>query len=67
MIDSWAILAIVFQKPGAERMAAASAAWAVRRMSTVDWLETLMPSPAASPLYNGDDFSQTDLPRGMVK
>jgi hypothetical protein len=48
MIDSWAILAIVFQKPGAERIAAASPAWAFRRMSTVDWHETLMPSPAAA-------------------
>ena len=42
MIDSSAILAIVFQEPCAERMAAAIAASPVRRMSTVNWLETLI-------------------------
>ncbi|MGA2739244.1 MAG: type II toxin-antitoxin system VapC family toxin [Bryobacteraceae bacterium] len=42
MIDSSAILAIVFQEPCAERTTAAIAASAVRRMSTVNWLETLM-------------------------
>jgi hypothetical protein len=42
MIDSSAILAIVFQEPGAERIAAAIAASPVRHMSTVNWLETLI-------------------------
>jgi ribonuclease VapC len=42
MIDSSAILAIVFQEPGAERIAAVIASSPVRRMSTVNWLETLM-------------------------
>jgi ribonuclease VapC len=42
MIDSSAILAIAFQEPEAERMAVAISADPVRRMSAVNWLETLM-------------------------
>ena len=42
MIDSSAILAIVFQEPEAERIAQAIAASAVRGMSAVNWLETLL-------------------------
>ena len=42
IIDSSAILAIVFAEPEAERMASAIATASRRRMSTVNWLETLM-------------------------
>lgn len=42
MIDSSAILAIALREPEAERMATAIAAAPVRRMSAVNWLETLM-------------------------
>lgn len=42
IIDSSAILAIVFQEPEAERVAYAIVAVPVRRMSVVNWLETLI-------------------------
>jgi ribonuclease VapC len=42
MIDSSAILAIVFQEPEAHRMAVAIAGSPDRFMSTVNWLETLI-------------------------
>jgi ribonuclease VapC len=42
VIDSSAILAIVFQEPEAEAFARAIAEAAVRFMSTVSWLETLL-------------------------
>lgn len=42
IIDSSAVLAIVLAEPEAERMAKAIAAAPRRRMSTVNWLETLM-------------------------
>jgi ribonuclease VapC len=41
-IDSSAVLAIVFQEPEAQRMAAVIASSTVRRMSAVNWLEVLM-------------------------
>jgi ribonuclease VapC len=42
MIDSSAVLAVVFQEPEAHRMATAIASATVRRMSAVNWLEVLM-------------------------
>jgi ribonuclease VapC len=42
IIDSSAILAIVFEEPEAARMANAIAGALRRRMSAVNWLETLM-------------------------
>lgn len=42
VIDSSAILAIAFQEPEAQRIGAAIAGSVVRRMSSVNWLETLL-------------------------
>jgi ribonuclease VapC len=42
VIDSSALLAIVFQEPEARRMAEAIASAPVRRMSAVNWLESLL-------------------------
>ncbi len=42
VIDASAIIAIVLEEPEAERMAAAIAAAGNRKMSAVNWLETLM-------------------------
>jgi len=41
VIDSSAVLAIVFEEPEADRMMHAISEDAVRRMSVVNWLETL--------------------------
>ena len=42
VIDTSAVLAILFQEPEAQRMAAAIAGSTKRRMSAVNWLEALM-------------------------
>jgi ribonuclease VapC len=55
MIDSSAVLAIVFQEPEAKRMAAAIASVPVRRMSAVNWLEVLMVTEGRYGAESADD------------
>ena len=55
IIDSSAILAIVFDEPEAVRMANAIAAASSRRMSAVNWLETLMVAEGRHGPESADD------------
>lgn len=55
MIDSSAILAIVFQEPEGERLATAIAGAAVRRMSAVNWLESLLVAEGRHGAESADD------------
>ena len=55
MIDSSAVLAIVFQEPEARRMATAIVGSRERYMSTVNWLETLMVAEGKYGEASGDE------------
>ncbi|MEO8128492.1 MAG: type II toxin-antitoxin system VapC family toxin [Bryobacteraceae bacterium] len=54
-IDSSAILAIVFQEPEAQRMAAAIASATARHMSAVNWLEVLLVAEGRFGAESADD------------
>jgi ribonuclease VapC len=55
VIDSSALLAIVFQEPEARRMAEAIARAPVRRMSAVNWLESLLVVEARHGVESADE------------
>ena len=55
VIDSSAILAIVFQEPEARRMAEAIARAPLRRMSAVNWLESLLVVEARHGIESADE------------
>ena len=55
VVDTSAILTIVFQEPEAERMATALAHESAKRMSTVSWLETLLVAEARLGPASADD------------
>jgi ribonuclease VapC len=55
IIDSSAVLALVFEEPESARIATAIAAATRRRMSTVNWLETLMVVEGRLGVESADD------------